>query len=193
MVDLLKKNVNSTQLKKTFLSEIEEAFVSCFREVYDARLHQGPASSTEASQQVRLAFRPPYKSESPPFEEREPAIEVDYADGSAGQRGGRGAEVLCTLEDVCNISVNEGDNGCGLELARRNGVPIHIWMPTGMEGRDFVSHVAGYYRLCEKWTFPLSTHLRYPASLDFCMANNVHGPVTNVFVEDKFKYKSRQT
>ncbi len=176
------RKVSSTQLKKAFLADAEEFFESCFCEEFFAKLVPltGPVDS---GREVRLVLKPPFKRESPPFEETEPALEA------ASAEDGR-SELLCTLEDVCNISLDE--DGTGLELARRNGIPLRLAVRTRMEGRDLISHLAGFYRLCEKWTFSLSGELRYPASLDFCIPNNVHGPVTNNFVESKFKQKSKQ-
>ncbi len=77
-------------------------------------------------------------------------------------------------------------------MARRNGIPVRLSVDSVMECKSMVSHLAGYYRLCEKWSFSLCSLVHFPVTLDFCMANNVHGPVTLEFVEEKFRQKSRQ-
>ncbi len=240
--DLCQRKISSTDLKKTFLREVEESFEVWFVETYPVRVHKGQESEKVAEiivfflkkninansifadfVQGRLVFRPPFKSESPPFEEREPVLEMET--GQSTQ------DVLCALEDVCSISVEDDDDGqedtgsnkgsrrrWEIELARRNGVPVRLSLASKVRifklekdiiiyfcvncvyvasikfqarMRDLVSHVAGYYRLCEKWTFSLSSSLRYPASVDPCAADNVHGPVGTDFAEAKFRQKTR--
>ena len=93
-----------------------------------------------------------------PFEEREPVLEMEpAAENNKARYSGGNAVRLCTVEELCNISVggsvNDGDDGDGdhddvtrIELSRKSGIPVYLRMGSKQEALSFLSHLSGYYR-----------------------------------------------
>jgi len=91
------------------------------------------------------------------------------------------ASNVASIDQICNIAVHDPSN---IELSRKNGIPLYFRLMTPSDTTAFLALLCGYYRLAEKWTFSLSTELRFPV-LENMLSNKVHGPVNRAFVEDK--------
>ena len=96
--------------------------------------------------------------------------------------------ILCNIEEICNISTSqETPNGpVSIEIARKNGIPLHLVIENVKNAWSFLTTLTGYYRLSEKWVFCLCPDIVYP-SLNKLLTAKVHGPVDSNFVMEKFK------
>jgi len=83
---------------------------------------------------------------------------------------------VCGLNEICFISVRKDVDAFSMEIARINGVPQYIWLPSEEMIRSCVSGLNGYYRLSEKWTFDLCTEFVTP-SLTRLKSLKCHGPI----------------
>ena len=177
----LDRKLPASNLKLFFLCELERSFPNYFEESYRASFEDGSSSVS-----VFLIFRPPFKDTNSPFEEKEPTLVM--MEEMNGKKIGQEHHV-CLIEELCNISVRRDDQ-TGLEISRKNGIPIYFTMNSQADSLSFLSLMSGYYRLCEKWSFVLSNLIIYP-HLQFNLAHNVHGPVTTEFVTEKFQCKAK--
>ena len=73
-----------------------------------------------------------------------------------------------------------------IEIARKNGIPLHLVIENVKNAWSFLTTLTGYYRLSEKWVFCLCPDIVYP-SLNKLLTAKVHGPVDSNFVMEKFK------
>ena len=75
-------------------------------------------------------------------------------------------------------------------VVRRTGIRVYLRLKSKEHTRSFLTLLATYYRLAEKWTFPICDDIKFP-DLDFLSSVNVHGPVTFEFVKAKFQASQR--
>ena len=75
-------------------------------------------------------------------------------------------------------------------VVRRTGIRVYLRLKSKEHTRSFLTLLATYYRLSEKWTFPICDDIKFP-DLDFLSSVNVHGPVTFEFVKAKFQASQR--
>ncbi len=90
-------------------------------------------------------FKPPFKKGN---EEREPSLSMELLPPNEQKKNmfsDNQQKELCTLEDICNISVG-GEDWNRIELSRRNGIPLYFMMNGRLEAMAFLSHLSGYYR-----------------------------------------------
>ena len=81
-------------------------------------------------------------------------------------------EHICKIDDLCFVSIRDDT----AEIARKNGIPVCFKFKTQEEVQSYVSHLDGYYRLSEKWTFNLCKDLPTPSLLKLRLIK-CHGPV----------------
>jgi hypothetical protein len=181
MTKLLGNKAKVTDLKIKFLNTVESSFAQYFEERYDNVQVQQIAG--DPSTNVKLVIVPPFKAITrPPFDEDEPYLAIKHP---------KETEKVCTIEEICNISTRksggaEGGGGISIEIARKNGIPLYLSMTNQDAALSFLTCLSGYYRLCEKWIFSLSSEVEFP-SLQTLLAAHVHGPVDSQFVLSKFK------
>ena len=94
-----------------------------------------------------MIFKPPFMNRSEPFESIEPELLAETESKKRERKS------LCSLEEI--VSISESENDLQLEISRKNGIPLYLKMDSKAEMGSFLSLLSGYYRLCEKWTFPL--------------------------------------
>lgn len=95
---------------------------------------------------------------------------------------------LCSIEDLCFISLSHEDQYGNIEISRKNGVPIYIRTYSVLDMISLVSLLDGYYRLQVKWTFNLCKDLPSP-SLQMLMNLKCHGPISGEFSYTKLEEK----
>ena len=166
-VDRLLKSypTDSMALKDSFLKHTEKYFPAYFCESFPARFDEcGKVGD------VRLVCLPP--------QEDKPVTLVMVWSGDT-----ENFTEIASIDQICYIGLQEGR--C-IELSRKNGVPLYFTLYSEQDEEALLSLLCGYYRLTEKWTFSLSTEVRFP-SLEWLTANKVHGPLTKEFAIDKLK------
>ena len=99
-----------------------------------------------------------------------------FPGGSGENSPSASSTLLCTVEDLCHITVRHESSPTEIEISRKTGIPLYFKFRSGLECLSFLSHLTGYYRLCEKWSFSLCNDVVYPR-LKYNAANNVHGPL----------------
>ena len=163
------KAVTVDLVKEKFLRTIETNLSEYFHEIFDVYLRSLESKQAEA---VTIKVVPPCK-------DNEPYLAL-YKHRHPEQK-------LCDIEEICNISTNVDDDGVvSMEIARKNGIPLHLAIKNTNDGWSFLTLLTGYYRLCEKWIFCLCPAVIYP-SLNKLLDSKTHGPVDNQFVIEKFK------
>ena len=72
--------------------------------------------------------------------------------------------ILCYIEEICNISTaQDSQNGpVSIEIARKNGIPLHLVIEDANSAWSFLTALTGYYRLSEKWVFCICPDIIYP-------------------------------
>ena len=202
-VQKLKGQHNSEVLKLEYLCKMEEFFPDYYCARFGEALWNRQDGHTE---KVRLFVRPPMRGRrsasdaAPPPPEAEPELQMysvvksESPEAAALLVPAALPVMTCAVEEIINVSVGDEDGlaspGVSVEISRKSGIPLYLKLPSRPHFASLVSHLGGYYRLCEKWTFSLCGELRH-ASLQFNMANNVHGPVSDEFVEEKFAQKCK--
>ena len=199
-VQKFKKEHKSEILKLEFLCKMEEFFPDYFCVRFGEASWNRHDGQTE---RVRLFVKSPMKgkgaaNDSSP--ETEPELQMytivknENPDAAALLVPSTLPVMTCAVEEICNVSFGEGSGtasaSVSVEISRRSGIPLYLKLPSRSHFASLVSHLSGYYRLCEKWTFSLCNEVHY-ASLHFNMSNNVHGPVSDDFVEEKFAQKCK--
>ena len=163
---LLKSSPNdSMALKDSFLKVTGKYFPAYFCESFPARFDQSGKVGD-----VRLVCLPP--------QEDKPVTLVMVWSGDT-----ESYTEIASIDQICYIGVQEGR--C-IELSRKNGVPLYFTLHSDQDEAALLSLLCGYYRLTEKWTFSLSTEVRFP-TLEWLTVNKVHGPITKEFAVDKLK------
>ena len=180
----LNRKLTSNDHKLAFLKYFEEAVPLYFHEKFCAEFD--PDNSGENSQAVTLIITPPFHGYTPPFLEKDPELQMEQLVSSHSGKIIGNVQTLCSVEDICYITAS--DDCLQLEISRKNGIPCYLKMGNRFDALSFLSHLSGYYRLCEKWTFSLCNAVTYP-SLNFNLNNNIHGPIRNEDVESKFLHK----
>ena len=173
-VDRLLKSypTDSMALKDSFLKHTEKYFPAYFCESFAARFDEcGKVGD------VTLVCLPP-NLPVPSLPEDKPVTLVMVRSGDT-----ENFTEISSIDQICYIGLQEGR--C-IELSRKNGVPLYFTLHSDQDEEALLSLLCGYYRLTEKWTFSLSTEVRFP-SLEWLTANKVHGPLTKEFAIDKLK------
>ena len=199
----LKKEHESEILKLEYLCKMEEFFPDYYCARFGEALWSRPDGQTE---RVRIFVKSPMKGKgsvndsSPTPLESEPELQMytivknENPDAAALLVPTTLPVMTCAVEEICNVSFGEGSgtasSSVSVEISRRSGIPLYLKLPSRSHFASLVSHLSGYYRLSEKWTFSLCNQIYY-ASLHFNMSNNVHGPVSDEFVEEKFAQKCK--
>ncbi|CAL8096712.1 unnamed protein product [Orchesella dallaii] len=153
-------HTNTRFIKEQYISHLEVIAPSYLAEEFHAmtfRRDEYPAT-------VRVD---PYHSEHP-------GVSMTYI-------GKTSWEHLCTIEDLCFVSMRED---CTAEISRKNGIPICFKFKSLEQVHSFVSLLDGYYRLTEKWTFNLCKDLPSP-SLEKLRFLKCHGPIGEKFSHQK--------
>ena len=171
------------ELKLLYLNEVQTYFSKYFEETYPHVELRVLGQKTVSK--VIIKISPPLKTHVPPFEERNGLL-------SAVNQSTLEDMELCTIEEICNISTTSMDSSkesaapVNVEIARKNGVPIYLSIPSTSIALSLLTTLCGYYRLSEKWIFILCPSITYP-SLETLLKSKVHGPVDQQFVIEKFK------
>eukprot|EP00095_Tigriopus_kingsejongensis_P006153 snap_masked-scaffold40_size501252-processed-gene-0.1 protein:Tk06153 transcript:snap_masked-scaffold40_size501252-processed-gene-0.1-mRNA-1 annotation:"tyrosine-protein kinase hopscotch" len=174
-------------LKIRFLFLVEEAF-PFYHEVTASGHMRAPGYHGDIS--IQLTFRPPLKRLTDDRVEDEPALLMHPVIGKTAGYVQR--EEICRLDEIGFLHVDQKETGqLSIELARKNGIPFTWTMESKPQALSFLSHVAGYYRLCEKWNFVLCRIVNFPA-LSASVAEQIHGPITNEFVHEKMNAPGRK-
>jgi serine/threonine protein kinase len=189
----IEKKLSSERHKVAFLKIMEENFPDYYCECFGVALWDDRGGKTQT---VRLVVKPPMM-DTIKFTDTEPELEMhvvkDKRETTAGLFNATPA-IACPVEEICYVASNIGgggnSEGVSLEISRKNGIPLYLKMTSRQEFMSFVSHLSGYYRLCEKWIFPICNDIAY-AALRFNMANNMHGTVKSDFVDKKFLQKCK--
>lgn len=92
---------------------------------------------------------------------------------------------ICTIEELCFVCMRQDNT---VEVSRKNGVPKYFRFQNRDEMHSFVSVLAGYYRLMERWTFDLCKDIASPFLLTL-RALKCHGPVGREFAHRKLQEK----
>ena len=101
---------------------------------------------------------PPFHFKLPPCQENEAYLARVNHQKELGS-------ILCNIEEICNISTSqETQNGpVSIEIARKNGIPLHLVIENVKNAWSFLTTLTGYYRLSEKWVFCLCPDVIYPS------------------------------
>ena len=186
------QGLSMEELKTQFLQLITIFFRSYHEEVYVATCLR-PHKKDEKPFLVKLKVTVPFKSEEKPFDEVEPAVimDEDFIQPKRTQNCmlQEDEKQICTIEELCYISVDE--SGKGIQLGRKNGTHVCFIFSKKLHARSFLSLVSGYYRLCEKWTFSLCDAVIFP-QLQTLLRDHVHGPIQTEFAERKFMVNNEQ-
>ncbi|TRY68639.1 hypothetical protein TCAL_08883, partial [Tigriopus californicus] len=176
--DLERENKPVIELKIHFLTLVERFMPHYFEESFTGETTQ---PGTQTTFGISVIIRPPGK-------DVEPNLEMEPLPFRPRDK----RKELCLIDQLSQISVEERDDGViGIQLARKNGIPFYMNMNSKMEALAFLSHVCGYYRLCEKWTISLTTFIVFP-SLDQYLSEKIHGPITREFVNEKMNASNRK-
>ncbi|CAG7733213.1 unnamed protein product [Allacma fusca] len=154
------KNHDARFLKEQYLSQMEELAPHYLAQEFHALTYK----EEEYPAAIRVD----------PYHPDQPGVSISYI-------GKQNWEHLCTIEDLCFVSMRTDGTA---EISRKNGIPVCFKFKSQDQVQSFVSHLDGYYRLCEKWTFNLCKDLVSP-SLTKLRMNKCHGPVGEKFAHQK--------
>ena len=168
----------SFTFKLEFLDMIDKEHAAYFSEVYDGN-ESDIWNACRSLEFVKIVVHYPFD-----FAENnaltEPVLEVaKYGPNNIIKE----VKCVCNVSNICNIAVCE--EGTSIQIARKSGVPVYLRMEDSERTKSFLTLLCLYYRFGEKWTFVLCDHIRFP-TLDFLLANSIHGPVDSEFVQQKF-------
>lgn len=176
--DLERLNMSTNELKIHFSALLERFMPHYLEESFKGAT---TLPGTRIIQGISVIFRPPGK-------DQEPSLDMEPLPFRPRDK----RKELCLLDQLSHISVEERDDGViAIQLARKNGIPFYMTMNSKFEALAFLSHVCGYYRLCEKWTVSLTTFIVFP-SLDQNLSEKIHGPITREFINEKMNANNRK-
>ena len=162
--------MESTLLKEEFLRRVELYFPAYFAEAFLGWVEEGTRET-----EVRLVVAPP---------QEDTAASLTMVRRT---EGGSASEQVCSVPDICNISLRE--DGASMEVSRKTGIPVYLRLASPAEATSLLALLCGYYRLGEKWTFSLCSELRWPR-LEELLEGKVHGPVTAAWAEKMLRRKA---
>ena len=177
----MKEPVN--RLKMEFLDIVDGSHRAYWSECFAVRRNDPHRrnGNAEAVVKWRLVVHPPFWDPSSGGNYTEPAIDlIDERDLSLSR--------ACAVSQICCISTDDAVEG--IQLIRKDGVPLYLAFKSREDCRSFLTLVGTYFRLCEKWTFKLCDEIKFP-HLEFLFRNRIHGPVDLDFVKNKFESSSR--
>lgn len=184
--NLIGQNKTGNEHKLSFLEALENLVPNFFSEEYETEWHKSDGTTGRVdTYHVKLVIKPPFRLFTPPYEETDAEIQCVQVFSQVKEPF---VQTLATVEDICYINLSEVAEGHRLELARRNGIPLVFVFKDRPRVLSFLGHVCGYYRLSEKWTFSLCGDIIYP-SLNFNLANKIHGPIRLEDVDMKFLHR----
>ena len=186
------QNLSLEELKIQFLQLISIFFRSYHEEAFTAKCFR-PHKPDEKPFVVRLKVTVPFKSEEKPFEEWEPTLVMEEERTRSNKEFHsiltEEEKQICTIEELCYISVAKSGNG--IQLGRKNGTHVSFLFSKQSQVSSFLTLVSGYYRLCEKWIFSLCDAIVFP-TMQSLLKEHVHGPIHPDFAERKFITNSEQ-
>ncbi|KAI5736172.1 hypothetical protein M8J76_000642 [Diaphorina citri] len=165
----LQGKIDAVYVKQCYLEQFEELCPSYLSEDYKIII-EDISGKTRNQANLRVnAYCPKY-----------PGLSVTYDDTSKNRIH------LCSIEDLCFISISHDAQFGNVEISRKNGVPIYIKMYSVYDMISLVSLLDGYYRLQVKWTFNLCKDLPSP-SLQTLLHLKCHGPISGEFSYTKLE------
>lgn len=146
---------------------VERDHRAYFSEIFVANLQSLAKRNEDVSQvnNVQVVVNAPYTSADGKSHEKA-SIDLIHAHGQV--------EREASVSDICSISTSQ--SGTGIQILRKNGIPVYLNFETQILCHSFLTLVSAYFRLSDKWTFNLCDEVSSP-HLNFLMSIRSHGPV----------------